>query len=188
MIRRAVLATAAAVALILTPSVAMAYNAPGFSSSVSDSTPTIGHPVTVTIRGGVANARQIVKLVITTPIAGPRGPHKKANVLYKRANASGVVKFTFKLNTLGTYKVEAFNKAGGLLSDQTLTVVRSAGHGNGNGNGNGNGDKRAASAASQISFAGLDGAGLAAGGGALLIPGAGAMLIAKRRRSAKVPA
>jgi len=98
------------------------------------------------------------------------------------------VKFTFKLNTLGTYKVEAFNKAGGLLSDQTLTVVRSAGHGNGNGNGNGNGDKRAASAASQISFAGLDGAGLAAGGGALLIPGAGAMLIAKRRRSAKVPA
>jgi hypothetical protein len=182
MIRRAVLATAAAVALILTPSVAMAYNAPGFSSSVSDSTPTIGHPVTVTIRGGVANARQIVKLVITTPIAGPRGPHKKANVLYKRANASGVVKFTFKLNTLGTYKVEAFNKAGGLLSDQTLTVVRSAGHGNGNG------DKRAASAASQISFAGLDGAGLAAGGGALLIPGAGAMLIAKRRRSAKVPA
>jgi len=185
MIRRAVLATAAAVALILTPSVAMAYNAPGFSSSVSDSTPTIGHPVTVTIRGGVANARQIVKLVIT-PAAGPRGPHKKANVLYKRANASGVVKFTFKLNTLGTYKVEAFNKAGGLLSDQTLTVVRSAGHGNRNGNGNG--DKRAASAASQISFAGLDGAGLAAGGGALLIPGAGAMLIAKRRRSAKVPA
>ena len=185
MIRRAVLATAAAVALILTPSVAMAYNAPGFSSSVSDSTPTIGHPVTVTIRGGVANARQIVKLVIT-PAAGPRGPHKKANVLYKRANASGVVKFTFKLNTLGTYKVEAFNKAGGLLSDQTLTVVRSAGHGNGNGNGNG--DKRAASAASQISFAGLDGVGLAAGGGALLIPGAGAMFFAKRRRSAKVPA
>ena len=185
MIRRAFLATAAAVALILTPSVAMAYNAPGFSSSVSDSTPTIGHPVTVTIRGGVANARQMVKLVIT-PVAGPRGPHKKANVLYKRANANGVVKFTFKLNTLGTYKVEAFNKAGGLLSDQTLTVVRSGGHGNANGNGRG--DKRAASAASQISFAGLDGVGLAAGGGALLIPGAGAMLIAKRRRSAKVPA
>ena len=184
MIRRAVLATAAAVALILTPSVAMAYNAPGYSSSVSDSTPTIGHPVTVTVSGGVANARQIIKLVVT-PVAGPRKPHTRATVLYQRANAKGVARFTFKLKTLGDYKVEAFNKAGGLLSDQTLTVVRSGGHGHGNRDGHG--DKRA-SAVSQISFAGLNGVGLAAGGSALLLPGAGAMFIARRRRSAKVPA
>src|SRR6187549_3609668 len=90
MIRRALLSTAAAVALILTPSVAMAsgYNAPGFSSSVSDATPAIGHPVTVSIRGGEANARQIIKLVVT-PVAGHRKPHQKAIVLYKRTNAHG---------------------------------------------------------------------------------------------------
>ena len=47
MIRRAVLAAAAAVALILTPSVAMAYQATGFTCTVSDSTPTVGDSVTV---------------------------------------------------------------------------------------------------------------------------------------------
>jgi hypothetical protein len=207
MIRRAVLVSVAAVALILFPSAAMAYNAPGYSSSVSDPTPAIGHPVTVTVNGGSANARQRIKLVIT-PVAGPRKPHTKANVLFQRANANGVVKFTFKLNALGVYKVEAFNAAGALLSDQTLTVVRGDGHGRGDGHDNGHanandnghenengrekendhGDSRGAFASSPLNFADTHKAGLAAGVGALLLPGAGAMVLVKRRRAAKLPA
>jgi hypothetical protein len=194
MIRRALLVAAAAVALILAPSVAMAYNAPGFSSSVSDPTPAIGQPVTVTLRGGAANAGQVIKLVIT-PKASPRKPDNKSNhsamTLLNRANAKGVVKFTFKLSAAGAYKVELFNKAGALLSDQTLTVHRGGAHGNGDGDrdgrDNGHGDKSAASAASRLSIAGLHGIGLAASGGALVLPGVGAMLVARRRRSAKAP-
>ena len=191
MIRGALLVTAAAAALVLTPSVAMAYNAPGYSSSVSDSTPTAGHPVTMTVRGLPANARQVVKFVITS-----KSGVKKT--VYVRADGNGTARFTFKLSATGTYKVQAFNSKGDLLSDQVLTVSRNRGNGNdnghGNNNGHGNGHKpgdgrgRVAPASSPINFAGLDGAGLAAGGGLLLIPGAGAMLVARRRRSAKVSA
>ena len=164
----------------------MAYNAPGYSSSVSDSTPTIGHPVTMTVRGGRVNAGQLVKFVITSRSG-------VSKTVYKRANANGTVRFTFKLGAAGTYTVQAFNKAGGLLSDQVLTVARQGGqghhhpgHGHNPGNDNNHGDKRAAAASSPLNLAGLNGASLAAGGGALLIPGAGAVLIARRRRSAKV--
>ena len=65
MIRRAILVAAAAAALILAPSAAMAYEAPGFGSSVSDSTPGVGQSVTVTINGGVANANKVITLAIT---------------------------------------------------------------------------------------------------------------------------
>jgi hypothetical protein len=168
MIRRVLLVAAAAVALILAPSVAMAaYNAPGFGSSVSDSTPAIGHPVTVTINGGAANAGQMIKLVITSDAGTTMS-------FSKRANANGVVKFTFKLSAAGTYKVEAFNAAGALVSDQVLTVASQA--------------ASAVPSSKQLSSTGFDGMPLAVGGGVLVLVGAGAVVVARRRRSAQVPA
>jgi hypothetical protein len=68
MIRRAILVAAAAVAVILVPSAAMAYNAPGFSSSVSDATPAVGQSVTVIINGGAASANQVITLRIAGAI------------------------------------------------------------------------------------------------------------------------
>ena len=167
MIRRILLVAAAAVALILAPSVAMAagYHAPGFSTSVSDSTPAIGHPVTVTINGGAANAGQMIRLVITSDAGVTMS-------FSKRANANGVVKFTFKLSAAGTYKVEAFNAAGALVSTQVLTVASQAN----------------SPFSPKLSQTGFDGGPLAVGGGVLVLVGAGAVVVARRRRSAQVPA
>jgi len=168
MIRRILLVAAAAVAVVLVPSVAMAYNAPGYSSSVSDSTPAVGHPVTVTVNGGPANAGQMITLVIT------KGDFTMS--LTKRANANGVAKFTFKLSAAGTYQVEAKNAAGALVSTQTLSVSSQnasafppAGGGNKDG---------------MHPNTGFDGLPLALGGGVLVLAGTGAVVVAKRRRSA----
>jgi hypothetical protein len=166
MIRRALLVAAAAVALILAPSVAMAYNAPGFGSSVSDSTPAIGSPTTVTIRGGAANAGQVIKLVITSSAS--------TRSMSKTADASGVAAFTFTLTAAGTYKVEAFNAAGALVSDQVLTVASLA--------------ASAVPSSKQLSSTGFDSMPLAVGGGVLVLVGAGAVVVARRRRSAQLAA
>ena len=170
MIRRILLVAAAAVAVVLVPSVAMAanYNAPGYSSSVSDSTPTVGHPITVTVNGGLANAGKMITLVITSD--------NSTMSLTRRANANGVVKFTFKLSAAGTYQVEAKNAAGALVSSQTLSVSSQ--------------NASAFPAAPDKNKGGMhpntgfDGLPLALGGGVLVLAGTGAVVVAKRRRSA----
>lgn len=60
MIRRAVLVAAAAVALVFAPTTAMAatapnYTAPGYTVTVSDSTPRVNHPIKVNLTGGTAH-------------------------------------------------------------------------------------------------------------------------------------
>jgi len=164
MIRRIVLVAAAAVALILTPSAAMAYEAAGFSASVSDSTPASGQSVTVTIDGGIANAGKMIKLVIT------KGDFTMS--LNARADANGVAKFTFKLDAAGTYKVAAFNEAGALVSDSQVLTVSATGA------------VTAPPTRDKLSDTGFNAMGLALGGGAFVLAGTGAVVIAKRRRSA----
>jgi hypothetical protein len=171
MIRRALLVAAAAVALILTPSVAMAYNAPGFSSSVSDSTPSIGQSTTVTVNG--AGAGEMIKLVITSA--------SSTRSMSQKASASGVAAFTFTLSAAGTYKVEAFNSAGALVSDQSITVASQANSGVPSGT-------SGVPSSTKLGTTGFDGMPLAVGGGILVLAGAGAVLVARRRRSAQVPA
>jgi hypothetical protein len=186
MMRRAFLVAAFAVALILTPSVAMAYNAPGFSSSVSDSTPSIGQPVTVTVNG--AGAGEMIKLVITSA--------NSTKSMSQKANASGVAAFTFTLSAAGTYKVEAFNAAGALVSDQVLTVASQANSGvppdtsgvPSDTSGVPSGTSGVPSSGAKLGTTGFDGMPLAVGGGVLVLAGAGAVLVARRRRSAQVPA
>jgi len=164
MIRRAILVAAAAVAVILVPSAAMAYDAPGFSSSVSDATPAVGQSVTVVINGGAANANQ----VITLTIAGA-----STKTLTATANASGAATFTFTLSAAGAYTLTASNASGAVISTQTVTVhaVSAAGV-----------------APSQLSFTGFEGTGLAVGGGLLVLTGAGVVLVARRRKSSQVHA
>jgi LPXTG-motif cell wall-anchored protein len=166
--------------LILSPSVAMAYEAPGFSSSVSDSTPAIGQSVSMTVNGGAANAGQMIKLVITGD--------DSTRSMSQRADATGSVKFTFTLSDAGRYEARAFNAAGALVSGpQILTVASQSNSGlpptnsglppSGQG---GQGD--------QLGKTGFEGMPLAVGGGVLILAGAGAVLVARRRRSAQVPA
>lgn len=165
MIRRAVLVAAAAAALVLAPSAALAYNAPGFSSSVSDSTPAVGQSTTVTVQGGLANANKVITLVVKSGAT--------TKTFSATANASGVATFTFTLGVAGNYTVQAFSAAGALVSDQVLTVAAGA---------------AAAAPGGKLSATGFDGLPLAVGGGALVLAGAGAVVIARRRKTVQVHA
>jgi len=164
MIRRAILVAAAAVAVILVPSAAMAYNAPGFSTTISDATPAVGQSVTVIIHGGAANANQ----VITLTIAGA-----STRTLTATSNAAGVARFTFTLSAAGVYTLTATNASGAVISTQTITVHTVS---------------AASAAPSQLSFTGFEGTGLAVGGGLLVLTGAGVVLVSRRRKSSQVPA
>jgi len=164
MIRRAILVAAAAVALMLVPSAAMAYNAPTFPATVSDTTPAVGQTVTVIIHGGKTNANQLITLTIKSG--------SSTRVLTAMSNAAGVAHFTFSLSAVGTYTLTATNASGAVMSTQTVTVHAAA----------------AASVAPNLSFTGFEGTGLAVGGGLLVLTGAGAVLVARRRKTAQVPA
>ena len=160
MIRRLALAVAAAVALILVPSAAMAaYQAPGFTFTVSDATPAIGVPFTAVVTGAEPGT------VVTLTVTG-------GQTFTATANASGVATFTLTLSAAGVYTLTATNAAGVVIGTQTVTVA-AAGAGSG---------------APALSTTGFDGLPLAVGGGLLVLTGAGAVVISRRRRSAQVPA
>ena len=175
MIRRAILVAAAAVAVILVPSAAMAYTSPTFPATVSDTTPAVGQTVTVIIHGGKANANQLITLTIKSGTS--------TRVLTARSNAAGVAHFTFKLSAVGVYTLTATNAAGAVISTQTVTshAVSAA-------------TSHAVSAAavlpgtSSLSFTGFEGTGLAVGGGLLVLTGAGVVVVSRRRKTAQVRA
>jgi hypothetical protein len=120
MIRRAVLVAAAAVALILAPSTAMAYyGAPDFGFMVSDSTPSIGVPFTVHVADAEAN--EAVTLTITRNPASTSNPGARS--LIKTANAKGVVDFGVTLTEDGTWSLVSTSATGAVLGRQTVTVA-----------------------------------------------------------------
>ena len=96
--------------------------------------------------------------------------------LTKRANANGVVKFTFKLSAAGDYQLDAQNAAGALVSRQTLSVASQVAAPFPPKDDNNKGGPHPGT--------GFDGLPLALGGGVLVLAGTGAVVVAKRRRSA----
>lgn len=175
MIRRVFLVAAAAVALILAPTVAMAYNAPGYGCFLTDWTPANGHATTEHCSHG--HKYEAVTLTTTSnpasissnaiQIAGTKS-------LTKTSNASGAVDFTVTLTGAGTYALTVTNASGAVLSAQTVTVAAAG--------------AAAPAAIGGLSRTGFDGMPIALGGGALVLLGAGAVLVARRRKSAQVPA
>jgi len=126
MIRRAVLVVAAAVALILAPTAAMAYAPAGFSVPVTDPTPAAGVPVTdptpavavpFTVYATGANANEAVTLTMT-----PDPASIGTKSLTQIANAQGVVDFVVTLTEDGTYVCVATSVSGAVLSTQTVTA------------------------------------------------------------------
>ena len=91
------------------------------------------------------------------------------------ANTSGVATFTFTVTVAGVKDLQVFNDAGDLVCGQTLTVL-------------GAGAASPPVKGGQLSDTGFEGMPLAVGGGMLVLVGAGAVLVARRRRSAQVPA
>ncbi len=184
MLRRALLVAAAAVALILAPSVAMAYEAPGFNATVSDPTPGIGQAVTVSLSGNAANAAVTLTVSCSPSVAGVLIDGVTGATRTKNANATGVVSFSVAVNGTSTCTLTMTSATGNVLATQVLTV------------------SAANSAVPQVpanpaavgtstgglSATGFGGGGIAAGGGVLLLVGAGAVLVARRRHSSDVSA
>ncbi len=186
MIRRTALVSAAAAALVLVPSAAFAYDAPGFSSDVSDPTPAAGEALVLTVDGDSAIAGKTVVLTVTSsPASIPSSAIEIAGVASasKVANEAGVAKFDVTLNQPGTYSAVA-TVDGQAVSTFELPVAAAAAAGTSNsGTTTASGAKASGGA---LAATGFDGAGLATGAGALVLAGAGAVMVAKRRQSAAV--
>jgi opacity protein-like surface antigen len=183
LIRRAVLIAAAAVALILAPTAAMAYTAPGYNVTVSDPTPTVGHPITVNVTSGTPQAR------ITLTIAPTTASTDKAST--KQLNASGAGNFTVNFKKAGTFTLTLTDSTGHVVSTQIVLVsTQTVALGtqmvtvsnNFAGKGGAQGTATSGSASS--------GMGLAIGSVLLLLvlAGGGPALVAKRRKSAQTSA
>jgi hypothetical protein len=176
-IRRTALVSAAAAALVLVPTAAFAYDAPGFSSTVSDPTPAAGTPLVLTVDGDSDIANKEVLLTVTSnPASIPSSAIQIAGTASKTktANAEGYVDFSVTLNQPGTYSAVA-TVDGTPVSTFDLPVAAA-----------GSAAAKAASKDGALAATGFDGAGLAAGAGALVVAGAGAVLIAKRRQTASI--
>jgi hypothetical protein len=176
-IRRTALVSAAAATLVLAPTAAFAYDAPGFSSTVSDPTPAAGAPIVLSVDGDPAIAgKEVVLTVTSNPASIPSSAIQIAGTASKTkvANAQGFVDFTVTLSQPGTYSAVA-TVDGAAVSTFDLPVAAA-----------GSSAAKAASKDGALAATGFDGAGLAAGAGALVVAGAGAVLIAKRRQAAAI--
>lgn len=159
MIRRALMLVAAAALLVLTPSVAMAYEAPGFTSTVSDSTPASGQCTTMTVNGGTANAGEVFTLNVTGA---------STTSLTSTASAAGVASFQVCLTAVGDYTLSVTNSDGALVADQTITVHSATAAGDDTSTGS-------------LSQTGSNVLAIGLGGVLLVLLGAGAVVVARRR-------
>ena len=163
MIRRTLLVAAAAVALIFAPTMAMAappdYTAPGYTVTVSDSSPTVGHPIKINVTGGTAHDR------LTLTISGVPGSD------VKQLNANGGANYSVNFKKAGTYTLTITDSKGNVVSTQVITVSAAEAAGKGAAEGTANSGSNM---------------GLVVGGGLLaLLAGAGGAMYARRRKSAQ---
>lgn len=164
MVRRALLTAAAAAALVALPTVAMAYDAPGYETTVSDPTPALGQAFSVVTDGN--NAGEQLTLTVTSnpaSIGNDKIVVAGSRSLAKTADENGRATWTVTLNAAGTFTLAVTNAAGQLVGDETVTVA-------------------GAPAAPGLSDTGFDGLPLAIGAGALVALGATVVVIARRRR------
>jgi LPXTG-motif cell wall-anchored protein len=167
MIRRALMLVAAAALLVLTPSVATAapsYSAPGYTVTVTDATPATGQCITMTVSGGAANAAIVYTLTATGP---------STTSLNATANASGAASFQFCPTAVGDYTLTVTNPDGAVVATQTITVHAATAAGDDTSTGT-------------LSQTGSNVLPIALGGALLVLLGAGAVVIARRRNSSQV--
>lgn len=167
-IRRTALVAVAAVALALVPSAAFSYGAGDFSNkgTVSDTTPAAGESFTVTVTGPAGAS--VTLTVTSNPASLPDSSITIAGTksLSKVTNASGTAVFTVTLSQAGTFTVVATDTASGaVISTQTVSVAAAAG------------------AAGSLSSTGSNALPIALGAGALVLVGAGGVVVARRRQA-----
>lgn len=166
--RRAIVTAAAVAGLVLAPTAAFGYGAEDYSNdgTVSDTTPAAGESFTVTVKGP---ANTPVTLTITSnPASLPDSTITIAGTkaLTKTTDAAGNATFTVTLAQTGTFTLVVTDAASGaVLSTQAVTVAGAA-------------------TPAALSSTGSNALPIAAGAGALLAVGAGAVVIARRRAQA----
>lgn len=125
MLRRALVTAAATAALVALPAVAMAYDAPGYTTTVSDPTPAIGQAFTVTTDGN--DPGQGLTLTVTSdPASVPNSAILVAGsvAVPKTADGSGNASWTVTLNAAGTYTLAVTDSGtGALVGDDVVTVA-----------------------------------------------------------------
>jgi hypothetical protein len=162
MIKRVLLLVAAAAMFLLAPSAAMAdYQAPGFTSTVSDATPVVNQCIHMTVTGGAANAGKVFTLNVTGP---------STMSLPATANKKGVATFKVCLKVAGSYTLTVKNAAGAMVAEQTVTV-----HAPG-----------AAGSSAALSQTGSNVLPFAGGGALLVLVGIVAVFFARRRTPTEV--
>ena len=204
MIRRAVLVAAAAIALILAPTAAMAQAPAGFS--VPQANPTAdGVPFKVIASGAKANEAVTLTMTPDPASIGTRS-------LTQIANARGVASFVVTLTADGTYLLVSKSASGVVLTSQTVTVsdhgavivagtsaaagkavtaaagkaaTASAGKAATAATGKAATAATGTAARGQLAFTGFGGMGLLVGGGVLVLAGTGLVLVIRRRTSAQ---
>jgi hypothetical protein len=184
MIRRAVLVAAAAAALILAPTAALAYAPAGFGVPRADPTPPAGVPFTVGASGAKAN-----EAVTLTMTADPASIGTTS--LTRKANARGAVRFAVTLTADGTYVLRSTSASGAVLGTQSVTVsqdgaviVAGAGAGTAANAPAGMATAKAVTGPGrQLAFTGMQGEGLGVGGAVLLLVGTALVLLARRPAS-----
>lgn len=153
-----------ALGIVLVPTAALAYGAPGVDATVSDSTPTAGEPFTFSVKGATPGG-DVTLTVTTNPATIPDSAITIAGTksLSKAADASGAVSYTVTLSQAGTYTLTATDvSTGATLATQVVTVVGAT-------------DNLAQTGTSNTIPLALGAAGLA-------LVGAGAVTFAVRRR------
>lgn len=169
--RRSALIAAGAAALAFLPSAAMAYEAPGYNTTASDPTPAVGESFVITTTGTDCDAEYT--LTITSDPASIRNDAIQiagTKAVTKTASCEQV-SWRVTLSAAGTYSASVTNEAGQLVGDEVITVSAAAGGGG-------------AGAPGGLAETGFEAAGIALASGALVVAGAGAVVVARRRRTA----
>ena len=170
-IRRTVATAVTAAALALAPTAAFAYGAEDYTNTgtVSDTTPALGTPFTVTVQGP---ANTPVTLTITTnPASIPDSAITIAGTrsLTKNTDASGAAAFSVTISQGGSYTAVVVDGVSGeVLSTQTLAVDGAGG--------------AASGGAGDLAVTGSNALPIALGAGALVLMGAGGVAYANKRR------
>jgi LPXTG-motif cell wall-anchored protein len=155
--------------LAAAPTVAAAeYAADEYDVAVTDTTPEVGEPFTVTVEGPEGNPE--ITLTISSP-AVPDGAIEIAGTQsLTKATVDGEATFTVTLEEEATYTLVATDADGTVLSTQTITAIEAAG-----------GDGGA-----MLPQTGSDATAYIAGAVLLVAGGVAAVVVTNRRRHSRV--
>ncbi|MBI9116193.1 peptidase [Sanguibacter sp. YZGR15] len=105
------------------PTVALAYEAPGIDTIVTDATPMVGEETRVTITGAEPSS-EVTLTVTSNPASLPVDAIEVAGTrsFSKAADPSGTVDFRVTFTESAVYNAAATDAAGSLLGDLVLTV------------------------------------------------------------------